>query len=90
VETHLDSLTDLGYTSGISYKNISKQTLEEKIFGAFNDYTEAIRIISKCPKCRELYKKSSKLRNHQEGGPSTDSSRLTEVIDNAKICREII
>jgi hypothetical protein len=68
----MDNLTDLGYTSGISYKNLPKQTLEEKIIGAFNDYAEAIRIISQCPKCRKLYKRSSKIRNHQESGPSTD------------------
>jgi hypothetical protein len=43
-----------------------------------------------CPICISLLSDIVRKHNHHVGGQSTDSNRLTEVIDNAKISREII
>jgi hypothetical protein len=68
------------------YKSVS-----ERVNTTFDVLEDIITTFKKegCPHSLRLLRECL-LRNHLEGGPSTDSSRLTEVIDNAKIGREII
>lgn len=57
-------MTQLGNNTGsiqstkTDYKNVNKDTLEEKITETINKYASVIQIITQCPHCFESYKKS--------------------------------
>jgi hypothetical protein len=77
-----------------SYTNSRPEykTISERVNTTFDVLEDIITTFKKegCPNCISLLSDVVRKHNHQEGGPSTDSNRLTEVVDNAKIGREII
>ena len=82
---------------GSSYQSTSYLINNTRNLGNKLDHTIAIHeelvdalMQHGCSNCIALLRDIVRKHNHLKGGPSTDSNRLTEVIDNAKIDREII
>jgi hypothetical protein len=69
------------------YKSVSERV--NTTFDVLEDIITTFKIEG-CPNCISLLSDIVRKHNHQVGGPSTDSNRLTEGIDNAKISREIL
>jgi hypothetical protein len=69
------------------YKRSDSSSVSERVNTTFDVLEDIITTFKKegCPNCISLLSDVVRKRNHQEGGPSTDSTRLTEVFDNAKI-----
>jgi hypothetical protein len=72
----------INHTRNLSNKLEHTITIREELVDALKQHG--------CSNCIAILRDIVRKHNHPEGGPPTDSNRLTEVIDNAKIGREII
>jgi hypothetical protein len=77
-----------------SYTNSRPEykTISERVNTTFDVLEDIITTFKKegCPNCISLLSDVVRKHNHQEGGPSTDSSRLTEEAIKIDSHREII